>query len=150
VEHEGEPLGRRQGVQHHQQRQPDPLGQQRLLLGVAAALGADDRVGHAQVEGLLAPGPAAAEHVQAHPGHHRGQPAAQVLDPAGVGAAEPQPGLLDGVVGLAERAEHPVGHRPQAGPLLLEPLGQPWPLVHHVTSLRRRVSSQSTRQPRRM
>ena len=30
---------------------------------------------------------------------------------AGVGAVEPEPGLLDGVVGLAERAEHPVGHR---------------------------------------
>ena len=60
------------------------------------------------------------------------QPAAQVVDLAGVGAAaaEPQPGSLDGVVGLAERAEHPVGHRPQVGAVGLEPLGQPVVLVH--------------------
>ena len=38
---------------------------------------------------------------------------------------EPQPRLLHGVVGLGERAEHPVGHGPQVGPVLLEPLGQP-------------------------
>ena len=47
-----------------------------------------------------------------------------------VGAAEAQPGFLDGVVGLAQRAEHPVGHRSQVGPLLLEPLRQPVALVH--------------------
>ena len=38
----------------------------------------------------------------------------------GVGAAEPQPRLLHGVVRLAQRAEHAVGDRPQAGSLLLE------------------------------
>src|SRR5712692_1102523 len=35
--------------------------------------------------------------------------ASEVLDPAGAGAAEPQPRLLDRVERLAERAEHPVG-----------------------------------------
>jgi RimJ/RimL family protein N-acetyltransferase len=35
----------------------------------------------------------------------------EVVDLAGVRAAEPDPHLLDGVVGLAERAEHPVGRR---------------------------------------
>ena len=40
---------------------------------------------------------------------------AEVLDLVRVGAAEPQPGLLDGVVGLAQRAEHPVGDGAQAG-----------------------------------
>src|SRR4029453_6056196 len=48
----------------------------------------------------------------------------------GVGVAEPQPGSLDGVVGLAEGAEHPVGHRPQVGPVGLEPLRQPVTLLH--------------------
>ena len=43
---------------------------------------------------------------------------------ARVGAAEPQPGLLHGVVGLAERAEHPVGDRPQVAAVLLEALGE--------------------------
>ena len=57
----------------------------------------------------------------------------------GVGAADPQPGVLDRVVGLGQRAQHPVGHRPQPGPMLLEPLGQPL-LIGHVTFLRRQVS----------
>ena len=52
----------------------------------------------------------------------------------GVGAAEAQPGLLDGVVGLAQRAEHPVGHRPQAGSVLLEALRQPVALIHRSRS----------------
>ena len=33
MEHECHPLGRPQGVHHHQQGQADPLGQQRLVLG---------------------------------------------------------------------------------------------------------------------
>jgi hypothetical protein len=57
VQHERDPLGGCQGVQHHQQRQADPLGQQRLLLRVhGAVLGTDDRVGEAGVQGLLTPG----------------------------------------------------------------------------------------------
>ena len=39
-------------------------------------------------------------------------------------------GVLDGVVGLGGRAQHPVGHRPQMRPVLLEPLGQPVVVVH--------------------
>ena len=58
----------------------------------------------------------------------------------GVGAAEPQPGLLDGVVGLAQRAEHPVGDRPQVGAVLVESLGQPGRSRPSVTFLRRVVS----------
>ena len=51
-----------------------------------------------------------------------------------VRAAQPQPGLLDGVVGLAQRAEHPVGHRPQVGPVLLEALRQLIALIHRSHS----------------
>ncbi len=47
---------------------------------------------------------------------------------------QPQPRLLDGVVGLAQRAEHPVGHRPQPGPLLLESLCQGVAFVHRSRS----------------
>jgi hypothetical protein len=68
-----------------------------------------------------------------------GQPGAEVLDLARIGAAEPQPGVLDGVVSLAERAEHPVGDRAQMRSLLLELLGEPLLLIH-VTFLPRRVS----------
>jgi hypothetical protein len=76
-----------------------------------------------------------AQHVQADPRDDRGEPRPQVLDVGVLGAAEPQPGLLHGVVGLVHRAEHPVGHSPQLGPVGLEPLRQPVALVHgHIPS----------------
>ena len=46
-----------------------------------------------------------------------------------------EPGLLHGVVRLAQGAEHPVGHRPQVGPVGLELLRQPLVLVHRSHSL---------------
>src|SRR2546430_784317 len=64
---------------------------------------------------------------------------AEVLDLARVGAAKPQPGVLDRVVGLAERAEHPVGDRAEMWSLLLELAGEPFLLIH-VTFLPHRVS----------
>jgi hypothetical protein len=127
---EGQPLGRGQRLQDDQQRRPDRVGQQRLGLGVGPAGVARQLLGQLGTEEVLAPGAAIAEHVQRHPADHRGQPAAQVLHAAGAGAAEPQPRLLDGVVGLGGRAQHPVGHRPQMRPVLLEPLGQPVVVVH--------------------
>ena len=55
----------------------------------------------------------------------------QVLDAGGVGPVEADPGLLDGIVRLAQRAEHAVGHGAQVAPVLLELLG----LVVHSLSL---------------
>jgi hypothetical protein len=60
----------------------------------------------------------------------RCQPAAEVFDLARIRAAQLQPRVLDGVVGLGQRAEHPVGHRAQAGPVFLEARRQPLVLVH--------------------
>ena len=54
-------------------------------------------------------------------------------------AAEPQPGVLDGVVGLAERAEHPIGDCAEVRPLILELFGEPFLLIH-VTYLQSSVS----------
>jgi hypothetical protein len=130
VEHEGDPLGRGQGVEHDQQGQTDRVGQQRLLVRLERPLGADHGIGEAQAQGLLAPPGPGAQHVQADAGHHRCQPSAEVADLVRSGPAEAQPGVLDGVVGVAERAEHPVGHRPQAGPVLLEAVGKPLVVVH--------------------
>jgi len=127
VEHEREPFGRGQPVQHHEQGQADRVGQHRLMLGVRAVR---DRVADARVDRVLAAQPARLQHVQRHPGHDRSQPAAQVLHLVGPGPAEPQPGFLHGVVRLARRAEHPVSHGPQMGPVLLEPLGEPVVFVH--------------------
>jgi len=47
-----------------------------------------------------------------------------------VGPAQPQPDLLDSIVGLVERAEHAVGHRPQVGAVLLEAPGQVIAVLH--------------------
>jgi len=41
-----------QPVQDHQQRQADPLGQERLLLGVDLVLAAGDRLGHVRAKRL--------------------------------------------------------------------------------------------------
>ena len=140
VQDEGQPFGRGQPLEHDQQRQTHRVGEQRLVLGVGAAGRVDDRVGNVHVERLLAPRSAGAEHVQRDPGDDRRQPAAEVLDLPHIGPAKPQPGVLDGVVGLAEGAEHPVGDRPQVRPLFLELPGEPFLLIH-VTFLLRRVSS---------
>ena len=109
------------------------------MLGVGPIGTIENRVGHADPERLLAPGLARSQRVQRDSRNDRGQPPSQVLDAIGVGAAEPQPGFLNGVVGLAHRAEHPVGHRSQMAAVLLEPLRQPF-VLDHVTFLRRRVS----------
>ena len=45
----------------------------------------------------------------------------EAVDLAGVRAAEPDPRLLDGVVGLGERAEHPVGHARRRGRFFSKP-----------------------------
>ncbi len=51
-----------------------------------------------------------------------------------VGAAEPQPGFLDGVVGLARRAQHAVGNPLQMVAVRLELLGQPFFFFHRSHS----------------
>ena len=52
-----------------------------------------------------------------------------------------QPSVLYGVVRLGQRAQHPVGDRPQVGPMLLERRRLPVRLVHPVTFLLPIVSS---------
>ena len=160
MEHEREPLGGAQRLEHHQQRETDGVGQQCLVLGVGAVRAVDDRLGDVHVQRLLAPRPARTQHAQRHSSDHGGQPRAKVLDLVRIRAAEPQPGFLHSVVGLAHRAEHPVGDRAQTASVLLEALRQPVSLFHGhippsrwvievdpperfgVTSSRRRVSNE--------
>ena len=68
----------------------------------------------------------------------------------GVGPVEADPGLLDGVVRLAERTEHAVGHGAQVGPVLLEALGLAAQIVHVCPVLPRRLSVQQTRRAGKM
>jgi hypothetical protein len=109
------------------------------VLWVGAVDGVDEQVWDVHVQRLFASRVARAKHVLRHPGDHSGQPSAGVLQLAGVGTAESQPRILDSIVGLAERAEHALGHRPHTGPVLLNLPGEPLRSLH-VTFLRRVVS----------
>src|SRR5215472_13040317 len=81
------------------------------------------------------------------PRDQRSQPAAEVVDAVGTDVAKPRPGVLDGVVGLGCRTEHPVGRRPQTGTVRLELLRQPVLFAHWSHSLVKfrhiRVSNQT-------
>ena len=101
VQHEREPLGRRQRLEHDQQREADRVGEHRLAARDRRPPPGRDRFWQPRVQRLLAPRLARAQHVQADARDHRRQPAAQVVDTARVGAAEPQPRFLHRVVGLA-------------------------------------------------
>jgi hypothetical protein len=146
VQHERQPLGRGERVEHDEQGQTDRVGQQRLLLRFEVPLGGDDRVGQVRCERVLPAHSAGAQQVQALPGDDGGQPAAEVVDLFRLGMAQPQPGVLDGVVGLGQRTQHPVGHRPQPGAVLLEALGQPLGLVHRSHHLVWSIVTPSRRQ----
>ena len=62
-----------------------------------------------------------AQHLQADPGHHGGQRAAEVVHGGVVAAAQPR--LLDGVVGIVARPQRSEGDRPEVLPVGLEALG---------------------------
>ena len=72
------------------------------LLGIESFLRAHDGIRQVGLEGRFAARPARSQHVEADTPDDRRQPRAQVVDIAPVGAAEPEPGLLDRVVGLGQ------------------------------------------------
>jgi hypothetical protein len=123
MEDEGQSLRWGQRLQHDLQGEADRVGQQRFILRLMAGLRADDGVGHADLERVLAAAAARAQHVQADAGDDRGEPAAQVVDVGCAGPADPQPGVLDCVVGVSKRAQQPVGDRAQLGAVLFEAIG---------------------------
>jgi hypothetical protein len=55
VQHKHEPLGRRQRLEHDEQRQADRVRQQRLVLGIHPVGTVDDRFGDVNADRLLAP-----------------------------------------------------------------------------------------------
>ncbi len=111
--------------QHDLEGQADRIGQEGLLLGLRIAGRADDGVREVSRQRLVPPDMARAQHVEADAGDDRRQPSPEVLDLTRVGPADSDPGVLDGVVGVGERAQHPVGDGPQVVTLLLEALHQP-------------------------
>ena len=79
VQDEGEPLRRRQRVEHDEQREADRVGEQRLVLG-AVRRQRDDRLRQLRADEVLATRAAGAQQVEADAGDDRRQPAAHVLD----------------------------------------------------------------------
>jgi hypothetical protein len=79
---------------------------------------------------LFAARSARVQHVQAHPTDDRRQPRLHVVHGPGILVADPQPCLLESIVGFAHRTEHSVGDRAKMRSVLLEPFGQPRALVH--------------------
>ena len=102
MQHEGEPLGRRQPVEHHEQREPDRVREERLLLGVVPVGAGRDRLRCSRVDRLLPARLAGPQHVEAHARDDRRQPSAEVVDARGISAAQPQPRFLNGVVHVAD------------------------------------------------
>ena len=82
------------------------------------------------LERLLASGAARTQDVQTDASNDGGQPAAEVFNLVGTCPTDPEPSVLDGVVRLRQRTEHPVGHRSQMGSVLLEAIRQPLVFVH--------------------
>ena len=72
-----------------------------------------------------------------HARDHGRQPSAEVLHLARVGAAQAEPRVLNGVVRLGQRAEHPVGHRAQVRAVVVEFPGEKFLVLIHVTFLGR-------------
>jgi hypothetical protein len=89
-----------------------------------------ETIGTCTLRRSLAPRLARAEHVQAHTRDYCPSAIRLGLRHRRVRAGESQPGFLDRVVRLAQRAEHPVGDRPEMRAVRLEPLRQPLILVH--------------------
>ena len=124
----------RQRLEHHEQREPDGIGDQHLLLGVGLLVDLDDRLGHPGADIVLAARLPGAQHVDADAADDRGQPRAGVVDRLLLGAAEPQPGFLQRILGLADRSEHAIGDRLQVWPVALELLGLPADVVQRLCS----------------
>ena len=134
MQHEGDPFGRRQRLEHDEQRQADIVGKLGLALGIGSRAAWPAAGSRLAVQRLLAPRLARAQGVEADAGDHRGQPAAEIVDAGGIGAAQPQPGFLHGIVGLARRAQHAVGDPLQMAAVGLELLGQPFFFFHRSHS----------------
>ena len=130
VEHEGQPLRRRQRLEHDEEREPDGVRKQRFVLRPRRVVDDHDRLGQPAPDVVLAPSAPRAQHVEADAPDDGREPGAEVLDRGGVRAAQPQPRFLQCVVGLAHRAEHAIRDRLELRPVPLELLHLPVACAH--------------------
>ena len=114
--------GGRQRLEHHQQRQRDRVGQLGLVRRIAG--GDHDRIGDARSPAAprVASGGRAARSGSRAPRPWSATRRGSRSWPRRCGEAEPR--LLDRILGVAERPEHPVRHRPQVRAVVLETRGQ--------------------------
>ncbi len=124
MQHEHNTLGRRKHVEHHEQRRPDRLCKERLLLRVELVFDAHDLVRKLVACEVFTPEASRSQLIQADSRQDRSEPSAEILHRASIGTTEPQPCLLDGIVRVGVRAKHAEGKRLQPGPAGLEPLRQ--------------------------
>src|SRR6266540_1772625 len=96
--------------------------------GPPAGRGRPSRPGPPPARGRSRPRCSRWDRARARPGAPR---ASTYVTAACSGTLGPRPWSA---IRLSERAEHAVGHRPQVGPVLLEPLRQPVALVHRSHS----------------
>ena len=98
VQHEGDPLARRQPIEHHIQRQPDGVCQRDVLGRIVAGLGRLELVNRVPAcANAAGPGTAGWSPWSARPAG---------LSISVVGRVQPQPRLLHDVLGLGVVAEH--------------------------------------------
>jgi hypothetical protein len=138
MQHEGDTFGGGQAVHHDMQRDADRLGQQDLLLGRRRPTPGFRQVGVAEqlVEvdldrNLTARAPVP-QHVQTDPARDRRQPGTKILDAVPARPAQPQPGLLNRVVGVVAGPQHPQRDRPHIRAVPLELGGEIADVAAHL------------------
>ncbi len=100
MQHECESLRRLEGLQDHEERESDRVGEYRV--GLRIPVGAsDDRIGNVNVQCIFPARCSRSQHVEAQARDDGREPGAQVLDAADIGPAESNPALLDRILGFA-------------------------------------------------
>ena len=117
AEQEHGAFGGRQAFQQYKEGHRQGIGHLGVLRGVGFRRGAqpafDERLGQPGAHVGLAPDPGGAQVADGEPGGDRGQVGLGRVDAGAVAqrAGQPQEGLLDDVLGVADAAGHPVGDR---------------------------------------
>ena len=145
VEYERDPFGRGEVLEHDEQRDADQIGQLDLILrrrlsgrGHGRAAGGGDACSGVRVglldddDRLLASHAAGTEHVEADPADDGGQPRPEIVGAGRRAAIEPEPGLLDRVLGVGRRAEHAQCNRAQIRAVALELAREDGSVGHHL------------------
>jgi hypothetical protein len=130
VQNEGQSLGWGQRVEHDLQREADRVGHEHLVLRVERAGAPDDWIRQMYAGGLFGARLPRLQCVQTYACHDGREPPAEVFDPICSRAADAQPGILNSFIGFGDRAQHPIGHRPEMRAMCLEVFDKPVRFVH--------------------